>query len=136
MELHEVESIAIDPKDPHTIYAGTWHLPWKTTDGGASWHNIKNGLIDDSDVFSIVINPLQSNIVYTSACSGIYKSETAGELYKKIQGIPSTARRTRVLMIDPTTPSDRLRGNHRRLVQDGGRRGNLQAYDRSGRDRE
>jgi photosystem II stability/assembly factor-like uncharacterized protein len=105
MELHEVESIAIDPKDPHTIYAGTWHLPWKTTDGGGSWHNIKNGLIDDSDVFSIVINPLQSNIVYTSACSGIYKSETGGELYKKIQGIPSTARRTRVLMIDPTTPS-------------------------------
>jgi photosystem II stability/assembly factor-like uncharacterized protein len=105
MELHEVESIAIDPKDPQTIYAGTWHLPWKTTDGGANWHNIKNGLIDDSDVFSIVINPVQPSIVYTSACSGIYKSETGGELYKKIQGIPSTARRTRVLMIDPTSPS-------------------------------
>ncbi|MGO4209507.1 WD40/YVTN/BNR-like repeat-containing protein [Terriglobus sp. YAF25] len=29
-EIHEVESIAIDPTDPKTIYAGTWHLPWKT----------------------------------------------------------------------------------------------------------
>jgi photosystem II stability/assembly factor-like uncharacterized protein len=102
MDLHEVESIAIDPKDPRTIYAGTWHLPWKTTDGGANWHNIKQGLIDDSDVFSIIIDPIVPSVVYTSACSGIYRSDTAGELYHKIQGIPMTARRTRVLMLDPT----------------------------------
>ncbi len=50
-EIHKVESIAIDPTDPRTIYAGTWHLPWKTTDGGTTWRNIKEGLIDDSDVF-------------------------------------------------------------------------------------
>lgn len=101
-DLHEVESIAIDPRQAQTIYAGTWHLPWKTTDGGASWHSIKQGLIDDSDVFSIIVDPQQTNVVYTSACSGIYKSENGGELYHKIQGIPSTARRTRVLMQDPT----------------------------------
>ena len=102
MELHEVESIAIDPKDPHTIYAGTWHLPWKTTDGGSNWHNIKQGLIDDSDVFSIIIDPTLPSVVYTSACSGIYRSDNGGELYRKMQGIPMTARRTRVLMLDPT----------------------------------
>jgi photosystem II stability/assembly factor-like uncharacterized protein len=100
-ELHEVESIAIDPYDPKTIYAGTWHLPWKTTDGGASWHNIKQGLIDDSDVFSIIIDPTRPTVMYMSACSGIYRSESAGELNRKVQGIPSTARRTRVLMQDP-----------------------------------
>ncbi|HVJ07514.1 MAG TPA: hypothetical protein VM554_03970 [Acidisarcina sp.] len=101
MELHEVESIAIDPANSQTIYAGTWHLPWKTTDGGVSWHNIKEGVIDDSDVFSIIIDPKQPTTVYASACSGIYKSDNAGELFKKVQGIPSTARRTRVLMQDP-----------------------------------
>jgi len=100
-EIHEVESIAIDPNDPNTIYAGTWHLPWKTTDGGANWHNIKAGLIDDSDVFSIIIDPTRPTVMYMSACSGIYRSESAGELNRKVQGIPSTARRTRVLMQDP-----------------------------------
>jgi len=99
-EIHEVESIAIDPKDSNIIYAGTWHLPWKTTDGN-NWVSMKQGLIDDSDVFSIIIDPAQPNVVYTSACSGIYKSENAGALFHKIQGIPSTARRTRVLMQDP-----------------------------------
>ena len=101
MELHEVESIAIDPVDPQIIYAGTWHLPWKTTDGGANWHNIKEGVIDDSDVFSIIIDPKQPTTIFASACSGIYKSDNSGELFKKVQGIPSTARRTRVLMQDP-----------------------------------
>ena len=99
-EVHKVQSLAIDPKKPDTIYAGTWHLPWKTTDGGKSWRNIKQGVIDDSDVFSIIIDPERPSIVYASACSGIYKSEDAGTLFHKIQGIPSTARRTRVLMQD------------------------------------
>ena len=100
-EIHEVESLAIDPRDPDVIYAGTWHLPWKTSDGGKSWKNIKRGVIDDSDVFSIIIDPHQARTVYISACSGIYKSETAGDLFHKVQGIPSTARRTRVLRQDP-----------------------------------
>ena len=100
-EIHEVESVAIDPKDPNIIYAGTWHLPWKTTDAGEHWTNIKNGIIDDSDVFSIVVDPKSPQIVYASACSGIYKSDNAGDRFSKIQGIPSTARRTRVLKQDP-----------------------------------
>ena len=89
------------PQNPDIVYAGTWHLPWKTTDGGKTWRNIKEGLIVDSDVFSIIVNPAHPHIVYLSACSGIYKSENAGALFRKIQGIPTEARRTRVLMQDP-----------------------------------
>ncbi len=100
-ELHNFVSVAIDPNDPDVIYAGTWHLPWKTTDGGQNWENIKEGIIEDSDVFSIIVDPVTPKIVYASACSGIYKSEDSGTLFHKVQGIPSSARRTRVLMQDP-----------------------------------
>ena len=100
-EIHEIESLAIDPKNPEVIYAGTWHLPWKTVDGGAHWVNIKRGIIEDSDVFSIVVDPAEPQIVYASACSGIYKSTNAADEFKKVQGIPSTARRTRKLQQDP-----------------------------------
>ena len=44
-------------QNPDIVYAGTWHLPWKTTDGGKTWHNIKQGVIVDSDVFSIIVDP-------------------------------------------------------------------------------
>jgi photosystem II stability/assembly factor-like uncharacterized protein len=100
-EIKNIESIAIDPLNPEIIYAGTWHLPWKTEDGGKSWHSIKKGVIDDSDVFSIIIDSLQPANVFISACSGIYRSQSAGELFHKIQGIPYAARRTRMLKMDP-----------------------------------
>src|ERR1700704_4042813 len=100
-EIKNVESIAIDPANAEVIYAGTWHLPWKTEDGGKTWHNIKKGVIDDSDVFSIVIDQSQPSNLFISACSGIYRSESAGELFRKIQGIPYSARRTRMLHMDP-----------------------------------
>jgi photosystem II stability/assembly factor-like uncharacterized protein len=130
MELHEVESIAIDPVDPQIIYAGTWHLPWKTIDGGAHWVGIKQGIIEDSDVFSIILDPKTPKVVYASACSGIYKSEDGGGKFQKIQGIPSTARRTRVLMQDPKN----LCRYNGRIMEDGGFRGDLAAYDWCRRD--
>ena len=101
-EVKNVESLAVDPKDPNTIYAGTWHLAWKTSDAGVTWQHINKGMIDDSDVFSVIVDHDNPSIVFASACSGIYKSETAGNLFSKIQGIPFTARRTRVLKQDPT----------------------------------
>lgn len=100
-EIKNVESAAIDPRNPDIIYAGTWHLPWKTTDGGKTWHNIKKGIIEDSDVFSIILDPKSPDTMYASACSGIYRSDNAGELFRKAQGIPYSARRTRVLKQDP-----------------------------------
>jgi photosystem II stability/assembly factor-like uncharacterized protein len=100
-ELKNFESIAFDPTSVNIVYAGTWHLPWKTDDGGRTWQNIKQGIIDDSDVFSIIVDPKHPSVVYASACSGIYKSDSAGEQFKKVQGIPSSARRTRVLQQDP-----------------------------------
>jgi len=100
-EIKNIESLALDPRTPDIVYAGTWHLPWKTTDGGRTWHSIKQGVIDDSDVFSIIIDSHQPSVVYMSACSGIYRSENSGELFRKIQGMPFSARRTRVLQQDP-----------------------------------
>ena len=103
-EIKNIESISVDPKDPNVTYAGTSHLAWKTPDGGVTWHPIKKGMVDDSDVFSIIVDSTNSSVVFASACSGIYKSDTAGELFQKIHGIPFSARRTRVLKQDPGNP--------------------------------
>ncbi len=104
-EIKNIESVAIDPDYPDTIYAGTFHLPWKTEDGGQTWHSIQQGMLLDSDVFSIIIDPKMPTMVYISACSGIYKSTNAGNLFTRIKGIPHSAIRTRVLKQDPKRPA-------------------------------
>jgi photosystem II stability/assembly factor-like uncharacterized protein len=100
--LVHVESLAIDPRTANTIYAGTWYLPYKSIDGGKSWKSIKNGIIDDSDIFAIDIDPRDPNHIIASACSGIYESKNGGDLWKKVQGIPSQSRRTRAIVQHPS----------------------------------
>jgi photosystem II stability/assembly factor-like uncharacterized protein len=100
--LHHVESLAIDPRTADTIYAGTFYLPYKSVDGGQTWKSIKNGIIDDSDVFAIDIDPRDPNHVIASACSGIYETKNAGESWRKVQGIPSQSRRTRAILQHPS----------------------------------
>src|SRR5882724_11009251 len=102
--LLHVESLAIDPRDANIIYAGTWYLPFKSTDGGKTWRSIKQGIIDDSDIFAINIDPRNPNHLIASACSGIYDTRDSGESWHKVQGIPSQSRRTRAIVQHPSIP--------------------------------
>jgi photosystem II stability/assembly factor-like uncharacterized protein len=99
-----VDSLAMDPRSTSTMYAGTWWRAYKTTDSGKNWHLIKDGMIDDSDVFAVTIDPRNADHIVASACSGIYESFNAGEKWAKIQGIPSQSRRTRDILQHPTIP--------------------------------
>ncbi len=50
--LRQVESLAFDPKDPQTLYAGTWRQAFRTQDGGATWARIADGMVLDATVYS------------------------------------------------------------------------------------
>jgi photosystem II stability/assembly factor-like uncharacterized protein len=104
-ELRNLDSVAIDPQDPRTIYAGTFHLPWKTGDGGKTWGAIHQGMIDDSDVMSIAIDRNKNSRILASACSGIYLSDDGALQWRKVQGIPYSARRTLQILQDPVNAS-------------------------------
>lgn len=99
-----IDSLAIDPRNGTTMYAGTWWRAYKSQDSGKNWRLIKDGMIDDSDVFAITINPKNADHLVSSACSGIYESFNGGEKWTKIQGIPSQSRRTRDILQHPTIP--------------------------------
>jgi len=100
-EIRNLDSVAIDPRDGDVIYAGTYHLPWLTRDGGKTWKPVIAGIIDDSDIMSLRLDATNPSRVYMSACSGIYRSENQGEQWTKLQGIPYAARRTQVIVQDP-----------------------------------
>lgn len=100
-ELQDIDSLAIDPRDVLTLYVGTYHLPWKTVDGGKTWHPIAEGMIDDSDIMSLRIDTHNPRRIFSSACSGIYRSEDAGAHWVKLQGIPYSSRRTQQIAQDP-----------------------------------
>jgi photosystem II stability/assembly factor-like uncharacterized protein len=78
-----VGALAIDPLNPQTIYWGTQDNEFgigagvfKSTDGGFSWMSM--GLDGLGDIGKIVVNNINSNIVYVMTSKGIYKSQDAG----------------------------------------------------------
>ena len=103
-DLRNFDSVAFDPRDENIIYAGTYHLPWKTTNGGKDWFPIQKGMIDDSDVMSIVVDPTNPENVHATACSGIYHSVNAAQTWTKYKGIPFVFRRTQLIRQDPQNP--------------------------------
>ena len=104
-ELQPVVSLTFDPKNKAILYAGTPHLPWKTTDGGASWHPVHTGMLDDSDVFSIQVDWSNPERVFATACSGIYRSLNAGSLWAKMAGAKGASYRTYVVAQDLKNPA-------------------------------
>jgi photosystem II stability/assembly factor-like uncharacterized protein len=121
-ELRPVVSLAFHPSDTNTLYAGTTHLPWRTTDGGKTWHSVHEGMIDDSDVFSIQVDPLKPSRVFASACSGVYGSITGAEHWAKLT-LPGGAFRTYLVAIDPKNDQVVFAGTTQGLMRsaDGGR---------------
>ena len=104
-----VGDIKIDPIDHNTIYVGLGDpnisgYPaigngiLKSTDAGATWHNI--GLSDTRVISKIEIHPLNHNIVYAGAMGlpyaknnqrGLYKSSDAGQTWSQILFVSDSA---------------------------------------------
>jgi hypothetical protein len=68
-----VNTLARDPKNVNTLYAGTDGGPYVSFNEGQSWGQINDGLLGATVVYSIVVDP-QSN-VYAATPYGIFKLE-------------------------------------------------------------
>ncbi|MGB9831767.1 MAG: VPS10 domain-containing protein, partial [Fervidicoccus fontis] len=76
-----VYSIAIDPKNTSTIYAGTGYGIFKYSNDGMRWTQIGLKIYK---VWSISINPQNTQIIYAGTNGGIFKSVDGGENWVKI----------------------------------------------------
>src|SRR5205823_1021468 len=71
-DLKNFESVAVDPLNPNVIYAGTWHLPWKTTDGGKTFKRMTGPNVIVNDV---MIDPRNNKrVLLATDRSGVLSS--------------------------------------------------------------
>jgi photosystem II stability/assembly factor-like uncharacterized protein len=78
-DRENVDSLAIDPRSDDTIYVGTYRQAWRTDDGGKSWKHIAEGMVLDTDVFSINIDPNNPDDVWLGTCGWVYHSPNRGD---------------------------------------------------------
>ncbi len=71
-----VNTVAIDPENPDTVYAGTDSGVYISFDGGEHWGEASGGLLGALVVYSIVVDPSDPTNVYAATPYGIFKLET------------------------------------------------------------
>ena len=99
-----VESLAIDPRNRDRIFVGTWRQGWRTDDGGKSWKHIAEGMVLDTDMFSITIDPANPDNVWVATCGWVYNSVNGGDNWTRYKdGFDN--RRIHDVEIDPTDPN-------------------------------
>src|SRR4051794_8270759 len=84
-----MDALAVDSQDPQTLYAAVGSRVFVTTDGGASWQSMSNGL-PTNGVTSLAADTRRSGTVYASMeTSHTYKTK-AGDVEKPTGAIYKT----------------------------------------------
>lgn len=119
---YAIGSLAIDPTDPLTIWAGTGENNsqrsvgygdgiYKSTDGGRTWKNM--GLGNSGHIGRIAINPNSPSIVYVSAQGplwsgggdrGVYKTTDGGATWTRILAGDNEWTGANEVHLDPRNP--------------------------------
>lgn len=96
-----VTSLAIDPKSPSNLYAGTKKGLRRSTDGGASWQET-GGKFARDEVTGVAIDPTSPPTVYAGTrASGIFKSTDRGKSWTEIDNFkPSNIKS---ILFDPAS---------------------------------
>jgi photosystem II stability/assembly factor-like uncharacterized protein len=101
--LRQVESLAFDPADRRTLYAGTWRQAFRTRDGGASWSRIAEGMVLDATVYAWDFDSANTRDVWVSTCGWVYRTHDGGDRWTRFT-TGFTNRRSHSVRRDPTRP--------------------------------
>src|SRR5678809_1720290 len=121
---YSIGAIAIDPKNPSTVWVGTGEYNaqrsvgygdgvYRSDDGGRSWRNV--GLKTSEHIGRIAIDPRDSNVVFVAAQGplwgpggerGLFKTADGGKTWKNILNISENTGVTEIVIDqnDPNTP--------------------------------
>ena len=91
----QIPSLAIDPTNSQTIYAGPEDSGFKSTDGGNSWRTMDSGL-PHIRISALVIDPANPKTIFAVNQEGLFKSTNGGNLWTEVPGLFASS-----LAIDP-----------------------------------
>lgn len=98
-----VFALAVDPKMPTTVYAGTDQGVFKSIDSGGSWNRTS---LEAGQVKTLVIDPVNPAVLYAGTTQGMFKSVDGGINWQaRNQGLRITTFAIHTIAIDPLTPT-------------------------------
>jgi photosystem II stability/assembly factor-like uncharacterized protein len=100
VDVFAASSLALDPREPTTMYADTHGGVLKSTNGGATWRQLDAGFGSGS-VNAIAVNPHAPKMVYAGSENGLFISNDRGDTWRRYQG-DLGKNGVKSLAVDPT----------------------------------
>jgi photosystem II stability/assembly factor-like uncharacterized protein len=102
-----IATLAIDPDDPQTLYAWTFHGLQRSRDGGRGWTTVGAGLagISSSEDQTVALDPRDPRRVYVATVRGVVVSDDRGTTFRPVghDGLPTFVQPLR-LLVHPRQP--------------------------------
>jgi len=101
------DTLAIDPANPATLYAGTYGGAlgiFKSTDSGGTWTAANTGL-PNVNVQTLAIDPSTPSTLYAGTQGGVFKSTDSGGTWTAANKELTNPPYVLSLVIDPSTPA-------------------------------
>jgi photosystem II stability/assembly factor-like uncharacterized protein len=109
----EARALAVHPREPDVVYAGTQDGPYRSLDAGNHWERL--GFPErDVVIWSLAFHPANPEIMFAgSAPVGVYRSDDGGEHWRRLANARSPGHcemgfptRTIGIAADPNRPED------------------------------
>ena len=87
-----VDALALDPRSPKVLYAGTGNGVYKTSNGAKTWKLASNGMnlptghrhsLYEGAIYALAVDPLHTSTVY-AAGRDIWKTTNGGATWKRV----------------------------------------------------
>jgi photosystem II stability/assembly factor-like uncharacterized protein len=86
LEERGARCLAVDPKGPHTVYAGTSDEGlFKSSDGGRSWEQLSD--VTHPGVTSVAVSPLDGALYAGTEPSSLFVSRDGGGSWRELEGL-------------------------------------------------
>ena len=94
-------TLAMNPENPNTVYAGTSTGLFKSTNAATNWRAINTG-VNAIHVSALAVATSDARVVYAGTSQGVFKSSNGGESWVNtgVTGIPVNA-----LAVAPSNPN-------------------------------
>ncbi|HEY0782548.1 MAG TPA: hypothetical protein VGE98_08845 [Thermoanaerobaculia bacterium] len=124
-DLNVVDALAIDPREPDTLFAGALQV-MKSRDGGVTWSPSSTGIsIPFGEVTSLAFHPTSSAVLYAGTGWGpsFYPSTGLAQIYKSVDGGATWQAqvggldRVNALVVDPSRPRRVLAATDRGVLR-------------------
>lgn len=87
----DLTTVAADPKQPSTLYLGTFHGVERSTDAGVSWQPLTSDGLESSRIQRLLVDASAPSVIYAATARGVASFDSARDRWQLItEGVFTT----------------------------------------------